>query len=115
MSSKRVKNIVVLTAGAPLSPGVAPMNGTWAFDGDFDLLPIRAGVLYGPVPEAPTKHDYWFALRQMLRNRHEPAAVWRFEAVRERMKLPGAKLTGDTLKGINDRVARRLYRLAREQ
>lgn len=114
MEGKRDKPAGLLMTGAALSPGIAPGKVPFAFDGDFDLLPFRAYVLYGPVPEAPTKHDYWFALKQMLRNRHEPAAVWRFEAVRERMGKPGVKLSGDTLKFINDRVARRLYRLARE-
>lgn len=83
------------------------------FDGDFSLLPLRASLDIGPVPQYPTSEDFQNAA---CRTAHadpftwEGAAVhWYLEAVRERRNHPAAPLSGEHLAAITKRTAERLY------
>lgn len=85
-----------------------------AFDGDFDLLPIKAHLLYGAVPTHPTYGDFALAVSEVESNRYEPAAHWQVEAIRARRLNPGVKLD-DVRVEINRATAARLYKVATEQ
>jgi hypothetical protein len=56
------------------------------FCGDFDVLPLRAHLLYGPVPTHPTSQDFQNAGCSGIDD--EAAARWRLEAIRWRMANP---------------------------
>lgn len=78
------------------------------FNGDFDVLPLRAHVLFGAVPEFPTSGDFHQAVSDVEAERDEPAAHWRVEAIRARRIHMGVKL--DELRGIINRAtAARLF------
>jgi hypothetical protein len=84
-----------------------------AFDGDFDLLPLKAHILFGAVPTHPTYEDFALAVTEVFGNRFEPAAHWRVEAIRARRLQPGVKLD-DVRVEINRATAKRLYEVATE-
>ena len=54
------------------------------FDGDFDVLPLRAALLFGAVPLTPTSADFHLAVSDVYAAPEEPAAHWRVEAIRWR-------------------------------
>ena len=81
------------------------------FDGDFALLPFRAGIRYGAVPAYPTSAEFHAAVSNADADLEEyPEAHWHIEAVRERRLNPGRSLD-EARPDINARVARRLYEL----
>jgi len=94
--------------------GTQTTGGYLAFDGDFDLLPIKAHILYGAVPEYPTYADFALAVTEVFGNRFEPAAHWQLEAIRARRLSQGAKLD-DMRVEINRATAASLYKVATEQ
>lgn len=86
---------------------------TYQFDGDFDLLPLRAALLFRDVPTHPTYADFALAVTEVESNPDEPAAHWYVEAIRARRLSPGTKLD-DLRAQINKATAERLYKRARE-
>jgi hypothetical protein len=85
-----------------------------AFDGDFDMLPLMAHFRYGVVPTHPTSDDFQLAAIMATHDGDLYAeAHWFIEAIRERRLNPG-RLLDDAKRGINARVAARLYRRAME-
>jgi hypothetical protein len=85
-----------------------------SFDGDFDMLPIKAHFRYGVIPSHPTSNDFQLAACVVLDDLETYAeAHWYIEAIRERRMNPG-RLLDDAKRDINARVADRLYRLAAE-
>lgn len=86
---------------------------TWHFDGDFDVLPLRAQFLFGPVPSHPTSGDFHLAVSDVEHHHDEPAAHWRLEAIRARIRHQGRSLA--ELRGqIITATAARLYAIAIE-
>jgi hypothetical protein len=83
------------------------------FDGDFDMLPLRAHIEYGAVPEYPTEGDFAMAVTMALGNAHDPAAQWRLEAIRERRLRPGVTLESAKAE-INRRAAARMFAYMQE-
>lgn len=83
------------------------------FDGDFDFLPLRAGLQYGAVPTYPTYEDFALAVTAVESDPDDPAAHWHVEAIRARRLQPGIMLN-DLLKQINTATAARLYKRAIE-
>lgn len=84
-----------------------------AFDGDFDLLPLRSLVDDGPVPSHPTDDERVAA--QDAAERADPftwlgaGRAWRAEAVRFRRFYPGASLD-DSAQLLATETAKRLSR-----
>jgi hypothetical protein len=82
------------------------------FNGDFDLIPIRATLDGLTVPTYPSPQDV--ALAQMAFARvqaitwESAALAWHVEAVKARHCNPMADITGREVMG---RVAARLYNL----
>jgi hypothetical protein len=85
------------------------------FTGDFEILPFRAGILFGSVPTNPTAADFHRAVSDLEINKTDAAAHWRLEAIRERRMTPGVALVGETLRAVNRRVAKRLFDLRAEK
>jgi hypothetical protein len=79
-----------------------------AFDGDFEMLPFRAHVLYGDVPLYPISEDFHLAVSVAF-GRDDAAADWRVEAVRWRLAHMGKPLN-EGLREIAAATAARLYR-----
>lgn len=92
------------------APSLASGYRATAFAGDFDMLPLRAGIVYGPVPLYPTDSDFHIAASIVTRD-DDAAAHWQIEAIRERRVRPGALLDDATLRTIAIRVAKRLFDL----
>jgi hypothetical protein len=79
------------------------------FDGDFDMLPLRAHVVYGEVPLYPIEADFHHAVSVAF-GAEDPAAEWRVEAVRWRLRNQGQPLSDAALKTIAVATAKRLQR-----
>ena len=61
------------------------------FEGDFELLPLRAHFLFGRLPQCPSDADFHMAVTDAI-PAQDPAAEWRVEAIRFRRQNPGARL-----------------------
>ena len=77
------------------------------FEGDFDLLPFAAGVLFGEVPLYPLGDEFQ---RAAMRADESPAARWQCEAIRWR-RINGPRPLNEGLHSIALRVAAALHRL----
>lgn len=79
------------------------------FDGGFDLLPFRAAVLYGEVPEYPISEQFQGAGCQAASadpfTWEGAGALWYLEAIRERTHRPAAAFDDATLRVIARRTA----------
>ena len=80
---------------------------------DPDLLPLRAHVLYEPVPLYPIEGDFHLAASVVAAEPHEPAAHWRIEAIRERRAHAAIAFDPEVLGRIAARVAVRMARTER--
>jgi len=79
------------------------------FEGDFELLPLRAHFLFGRLPQCPSDADFHMAVTDAI-PAQDPAAEWRVEAIRFRRQNPGARLDDINLKTIARATAARLHR-----
>jgi hypothetical protein len=86
------------------------MASIHTFNGDFDFLSVAAHFRYGAVPAYPTSQDFQAAAVAVSSDLDTYVeAHWHLEAVRERRQRPGCALDDNTIRGINNRVANRLY------
>ncbi len=87
-----------------------------SFQGQFEFLPLRAGIMFGAVPEYPSDSDFHLAASAVKNEgTDDVAAHWQLEAVRFRRLNPGAKLDATALKSIANAVAARIFRVIREE
>jgi hypothetical protein len=80
------------------------------FHGDFEFLPIKSDLLFGPVPLYPTDSDFHLAASTVAANPDEPAAYWRMEAIRARRGHSCAKLD-ELMPRIMAATAQRLFQV----
>ena len=93
------------------------MNTTQFFDGEFAFLPFRASLDGHDIPMHPTGNDFQLASVSVHGDYgtwERAAGIWALEAIRERIARPACKFDGETLHAINERVAERLYKEARD-
>ncbi len=91
--------------------------GTQSFDGDFSLLPFRAAVTYGDVPNYPISEQFQTAGCRAASadpfTWEGAGALWYLEALRERTHRPAVAFDDATLKRIALRTAEALGRRQR--